>query len=51
MGGTQPTAPRHPGDEDSFGNRRKLIVFTEHRDTLRYLVDKIKGLMATTMPS
>ncbi len=34
-----------PEMKDSFGNRRKLIVFTEHRDTLRYLVDKIKGLM------
>jgi superfamily II DNA or RNA helicase len=27
------------------GGRRKLIIFTEHRDTLNYLVDRIGGLM------
>jgi hypothetical protein len=27
------------------GEPRKLIVFTEHRDTLRYLVDRIRGLL------
>ena len=27
------------------GSRRKLILFTEHRDTLRYLLDKISGLL------
>jgi superfamily II DNA or RNA helicase len=30
-------------DED--GRRRKFIVFTEHRDTLRYLVDRIANLL------
>jgi SNF2 family DNA or RNA helicase len=29
---------------DSGGRRRKLIVFTEHRDTLNYLVAKLRGL-------
>lgn len=28
------------------GKRRKLIVFTEHRDTLVYLVSKIAGVLA-----
>jgi superfamily II DNA or RNA helicase len=27
---------------DSHGRRRKLIIFTEHRDTLNYLVDRLK---------
>lgn len=27
---------------DANGERRKLIIFTEHRDTLNYLVDKIR---------
>ena len=27
------------------GNRRKLIIFTEHKDTLNYLVERIKGLL------
>lgn len=30
---------------DSNGNRRKLIIFTEHRDTLRYLADRIRSLV------
>ncbi|MEE9182496.1 MAG: helicase-related protein, partial [candidate division NC10 bacterium] len=30
---------------DTAGNRRKLIVFTEHRDTLNYLTDKIHSLL------
>ena len=29
---------------ESGGSRRKLIVFTEHRDTLNYLVDKLRDL-------
>ncbi len=29
---------------DAHGRRRKLIVFTEHRDTLNYLVDRLRGL-------
>lgn len=28
---------------DAAGNRRKLIVFTEPKDTLHYLADKIRG--------
>lgn len=27
------------------GNRRKLIIFTEHKDTLNYLVGRITGLL------
>jgi superfamily II DNA or RNA helicase len=34
-----------PEMRDPYGNRRKLIVFTEHRDTLTYLMDKIRGLL------
>ena len=30
------------------GQREKLIIFTEHRDTLRYLTDKIRTLFAKT---
>ncbi|MBN1931788.1 MAG: DUF3883 domain-containing protein [Desulfobacterales bacterium] len=30
---------------DKHGNRRKLILFTEHKDTLRYLYDRITGLL------
>jgi superfamily II DNA or RNA helicase len=30
---------------DANGNRRKMIIFTEHRDTLNYLVAKIGGLL------
>lgn len=30
---------------DSSGNRRKLVIFTEHRDTLSYLSDRIGGLL------
>ena len=30
---------------DSEGNRRKLIVFSEHRDTLNYLVRKLRVLL------
>ena len=29
---------------DADGQREKLIIFTEHRDTLRYLTDKIRTL-------
>jgi len=32
-----------PGD--TSGNRRKLIIFTEHKDTLHYLVERISGLI------
>jgi ERCC4-related helicase len=30
---------------DVHGYRRKLIIFTEHRDTLNYLAEKIRGLI------
>ena len=30
---------------DSSGQRRKLVIFTEHRDTLNYLADKILTLL------
>jgi len=30
---------------DAAGHRRKLIIFTEHRDTLNYLFDKIVNLL------
>jgi superfamily II DNA or RNA helicase len=30
---------------DAHGHRRKLILFTEHRDTLNYLAEKIRGLL------
>ncbi|MGB4406046.1 MAG: helicase-related protein [Sphaerochaeta sp.] len=30
---------------DSDGNRKKLIIFTEHKDTLRYLTDKVRSLI------
>jgi superfamily II DNA or RNA helicase len=30
---------------DSEGHRRKLVIFTEHRDTLNYLIEKIRALI------
>jgi len=30
---------------DSSGQRRKLVIFTEHRDTLNYLAEKIRTLL------
>jgi superfamily II DNA/RNA helicase len=30
---------------DAEGQRRKLVIFTEHRDTLNYLEDRIKTLL------
>jgi superfamily II DNA or RNA helicase len=32
---------------DSAGRQRKLIIFTEHRDTLTYLAAKIRGLIGS----
>lgn len=32
---------------DRFGERRKLIIFTEHKDTLNYLFDRITGLLGS----
>jgi len=37
---------RHtPEMHDGDGNQRKLIVFSEHRDTLNYLVRKLRALL------
>ncbi len=30
---------------DAHGHRRKLVIFSEHRDTLRYLTEKIRSLL------
>jgi hypothetical protein len=30
---------------DAEGHRRKLVIFTEHRDTLNYLAERIAGLL------
>ena len=30
---------------DAHGHRRKLIIFTEHRDTMNYLTEKIRALI------
>jgi SNF2 family DNA or RNA helicase len=35
------------GNMYSEGLREKLIIFTEHRDTLRYLTDKIRSLLGS----
>lgn len=32
---------------DANGQREKLIIFTEHRDTLNYLTDKIRSLLGS----
>lgn len=34
-----------PELRDASGNRRKLIVFTEHRDTLTYLTDRLRNML------
>ncbi len=31
----------------SSGSRRKLIIFTEHKDTLNYLVGRIRGMLGS----
>jgi superfamily II DNA or RNA helicase len=36
-----------PQMHDSSGRMRKLIVFSEHRDTLNYLHDKIAGVLGS----
>lgn len=33
-----------PEMRDESGHQRKIIIFTEHRDTLNYLNDRIRGL-------
>ncbi len=30
---------------DAHGHRRKLVIFTEHRDTLNYLTERIRALL------
>jgi len=35
---------------DADGSRRKIIIFTEHRDTLNYLVDQIRQLLGRDDP-
>jgi len=30
---------------DAQGHRRKLVIFTEHRDTLNYLSERLRGLL------
>jgi superfamily II DNA or RNA helicase len=35
----------NPAMFDPAGHRRKLVLFTEHRDTLTYLADKIRSLL------
>ena len=30
---------------DAHGHRRKLVIFTEHRDTLTYLADRLRSLL------
>ncbi|OYT73953.1 MAG: RNA helicase, partial [Chloracidobacterium sp. CP2_5A] len=36
-----------PEMHDADGRQRKLILFTEHRDTLNYLAEKIRGLIGS----
>ena len=36
-----------PEMRDSEGRQRKLIIFTEHRDTLNYLTRRIRGLVGS----
>lgn len=35
----------NPEMRDASGRRRKIIIFSEHRDTLNYLHDKIAGVL------
>jgi superfamily II DNA or RNA helicase len=37
-----------PAMVDASGRRRKLIVFTEHRDTLNYLVGRLRSFLGRT---
>lgn len=36
-----------PEMRDAAGWQRKLIIFTEHRDTLNYLMTRVQGLLGT----
>ena len=40
----------HALSHDGNGNLRKIIIFTEHRDTLNYLVDRIRTLLGRNEP-
>ena len=40
----------NPHMRDRYGERRKLIIFTEHKDTLNYLYDRITGLFGSEEP-
>ena len=37
----------NPEMHDAFGRQRKIILFSEHRDTLNYLQAKIAGVLGT----
>ncbi len=38
----------HPEMRDASGRQRKLILFSEHRDTLNYLYTRITGVLGNT---
>jgi superfamily II DNA or RNA helicase len=38
----------HPEMRDESGRQRKIIIFTEHRDTLNYLHDRIAGVLGNS---
>ncbi|MGI2324742.1 MULTISPECIES: helicase-related protein [unclassified Methylococcus] len=42
-----PVMDGRPEMHDAAGRQRKLIIFTEHRDTLNYLATKIRGLIGS----
>ncbi|WP_238536884.1 helicase-related protein [Methylococcus capsulatus] len=42
-----PAMDGRPEMHDEQGRQRKLIIFTEHRDTLNYLATKIRGLIGS----
>lgn len=42
------TLQNNPEMFDSSGNRRKLVIFTEQRDTLNYLVDQLGTLLGSS---
>ncbi len=37
----------NPAMHDATGRQRKIIIFTEHRDTLNYLVERIRGVLGS----
>jgi superfamily II DNA or RNA helicase len=42
------TLQDNPAMHDASGRQRKIIIFSEHRDTIRYLHDKICGVLGTS---